>query len=153
MPKPGRRDPLERERRRRDKPHAPQASRASATVAASRRDAARTCAWCGSAIEVKATGRIPKWCSAAGRQRAWEQSRAAASGRSAVEVVERVIQVPVAQERTPRHDEWPAALRELAAQLDDGRIYRRDLPDLAAALTELTAAFSRRQNPSRLRRH
>src|SRR4051794_33891290 len=60
-----------------------------------RRLAATTCAWCGGKIEPKTRGRIPKWCSAACRQRAWEQSRAAASGRAAIEVVERVVEVPV----------------------------------------------------------
>ena len=42
-----------------------------------RRLAAATCGWCDGPIEIKARGRIPKWCSAACRQRAWEQSRAA----------------------------------------------------------------------------
>ena len=68
-----------------------------------RRSAARRCGWCGGFIDVKATGRIPKWCSATCRQRAWEQRRAAASGRCAVEVVQRVVRVPVERERTPRH--------------------------------------------------
>jgi hypothetical protein len=117
-----------------------------------RRAAATTCGWCGGAIEIKATGRIPKWCSAACRQRAWEQSRAAASGRSAVEVVERVIEVPVARERTPWRDEWPALLRELGGQLDADRIYARGLPGLGAALDDLVAAYNRRQNPRRMRR-
>jgi hypothetical protein len=110
-----------------------------------RRAAAATCEWCGGPIETKATGRIPKWCSAACRQRAWEQSRAAASGRSAIEVVERVVEVPVVHERTPRREEWLAVLRELAHQLDAGRIYARDLPELQGALEQLTAAVQHRQ--------
>jgi hypothetical protein len=69
-----------------------------------------------------------------------------ASGRSAVEVVERVIELPAAQERRPRRDEWPALLRELTAQLDTGRIYTRNLPELARALEQLTDAVHRRQN-------
>src|SRR5262249_17766338 len=97
------------------------------------------------------TGRIPKWCSAACRQRAWEQSRAAASGRSAVRVVERVVEVPVARERAPRREEWPALLRELTAHLDAGRVYAPDLPDLATALKELHAAYGRRPPTRRLR--
>jgi DNA-directed RNA polymerase subunit RPC12/RpoP len=60
------------------------------------------CARCGGRIEVKARGRRPKWCSKSSRHRAWEQNRAAASGQSAVQVVERVIErekiVPVAQQ-------------------------------------------------------
>lgn len=117
-----------------------------------RRSAASSCGWCGGAIEVKATGRIPKWCSASCRQRAWEQSRAAASGRSAIEVVERVVEVPVARERTPRREQWPALLCELTAQLNAGHIYSRDLPELARALEQLTAAVQRRQNRRRSRR-
>ena len=117
-----------------------------------RRGAATACGWCGGPINVKATGRIPKWCSPACRQRAWEQSRAAASGRSAVEIVERVVEVPVAPELTPRPEEWPALLRELATQLDDGRIYARDLPQLGSALNHLAAAFNRRQRPGKIRR-
>ena len=112
----------------------------------------RAAAGCGGRIEIKTTGRIPKWCSAACRQRAWEQSRAAASGRSAVEVVERVVEVPVEREHTPRREEWPTLLRQLTAQLDDGRIYARDLPDLSTALADLVAAFNRRQAPRHLRR-
>ena len=46
-----------------------------------RRNAATVCGWCQGPIQIKAAGRIPKWCSPACRQRNWEQSRAAASGR------------------------------------------------------------------------
>jgi hypothetical protein len=124
----------------------------SAPAATTRRAAATTCGWCGGAIDVQPTGRIPKWCSPACRQRAWEQSRAAASGRAAVQVVERLVEVPVMRERTPRREAWAALLRELTAQLDDSRIYARDLPDLGSALNDLIAAYNRRQNPRRLRR-
>jgi hypothetical protein len=34
-------------------------------------------------------------------------------------------------------------LRELAGQLDAGRSYARDLPDLAAALTDVLSAYDR----------
>ena len=151
MPRPPKRDALARERarRRQQKPSTP--DRAPASDATPRRIAATQCGWCGGAISTKSTGRIPKWCSAACRQRAWEQSRAAASGRSAVEIVERVVEVPAAHTPPPRRDEWPALLRELAAQLDGGRIYARDLTDLAPALHELVAAFNRRGNTRRSR--
>lgn len=152
MPRQSKRDALARERKRRSQQEAPPAGRASAPPATTRRGAAITCGWCGGAIEVRATGRIPKWCSAACRQRAWEQSRAAASGLSAVEVVERVVAVPIESDRTPRREEWPVLLRELTAELDDGRIYARDLPDLATALTDLVAAYNRRYNSGRRRR-
>lgn len=115
-------------------------------VATTRREAARTCAWCDGPLQVKSVGRIPKWCSPACRQRAWEQSRAAASGRSAIQVVERVVQAsepPPTARTIPTHGEWAPLLRELAAQLDAGRIYRRDLPDLTKAVATLFSAFDR----------
>jgi hypothetical protein len=146
------RDPRGRERRRRSNQDAPASVAEPEPVATTRRAAAATCAWCGGAIQIKATGRIPKWCSAACRQRAWEQSRAAESGRSAVEIVERVVEVPVARERTPRREEWPALLRELTAQVDAGRIYTRDLPELTRTLDQLTTAIQRRRNTRRSRR-
>jgi hypothetical protein len=108
-----------------------------------RRNAATVCGWCQGPIQIKAAGRIPKWCSPACRQRAWEQARAAASGRAAVQVVERVVHVPVERHSTPRHGDWPGLLRELTAQLDSGRIYPRDLPDLTNALTDLLDAYQR----------
>jgi hypothetical protein len=153
VPKQAKRDALARERNRRSRQDVAPLKRASAAPAVTtRRAAASTCGWCGGAIEIRARGRIPKWCSAACRQRAWEQSRAAASGRCAVEVVERVVEFPAAREPTPRRDEWPGLLRELTAQLDTGSIYARDLPDLGAALNALIAAYGRRQNTRRLRR-
>ena len=120
------------------------------TEADHRRLAAATCGWCDSPIEFKARGRIPKWCSAACRQRAWEQSRAAASGRSAVRIVERRVEIPAEQPArstaTPRrrHRHWVEVLDELAAQLDSGAIYDRDLPELTGALNRALEAFGRR---------
>lgn len=113
-----------------------------------RRLAAATCGWCDGPIEIKARGRIPKWCSAACRQRAWEQSRAATSGRSAIQVVERRVEVPVVMptppQARPRHAEWVGVLDELASQLDTGDIYDRDLPELTGALNRVLDAFGRR---------
>lgn len=91
---------------------------------------------------MKARGRIPKWCSASCRQRAWEQARAAASGRSAVHVVERQVEVRVPA--TPARGAWATLLGELARQLDDGRVYDRDLPALAPALRSVLDAYDRR---------
>ena len=51
------------------------------------------CGWCRAPIAVRATGRLPKWCSPSCRQHAWQQRRAAASGLAAVEVVDRFIEV------------------------------------------------------------
>src|SRR5450759_3710411 len=84
------------------------------------------CGWCGSSILVPARGRVPKWCSSSCRHRAWELTRAAASGLTAVQVIDRVVQVdrPVTvNERVevavvPQGAEWPAALAQLATALD-----------------------------------
>ena len=110
------------------------------------------CGWCGSPILLPARGRIPKWCSSSCRHRAWELTRAAASGRAAVQVVDRVVQVdrpvtviqevPVAT--VPQVPSWPPVLAELATQLDTGRVYDRDLPALAQGLQEVIDALNRR---------
>jgi hypothetical protein len=128
----------------------PSSSNRRLTEAEHRRLAAATCGWCDGPIEFKARGRIPKWCSAACRQRAWEQSRAAASRRSAVRIVERRVEIP-AQEPAqstatsrPRHHKWVEVLDELAAQLNTGAIYDRDLPELTGALNRALEAFGRR---------
>jgi hypothetical protein len=110
------------------------------------------CGWCGSLILLPARGRIPKWCSSSCRHRAWELTRAAASGRAAVQVVDRVVEVDrlvtVVQEvpvtSVPQGAEWPAALAQLATALDTGRVYDRDLPALAQALAGVADALDRR---------
>src|SRR5665648_592219 len=51
------------------------------------------CGWCGSPIQLPARGRTLKWCPSSCRHRAWELTRAAASGRAAVQVVDRVVEV------------------------------------------------------------
>jgi len=89
---------------------------------------------------------VPKWCSSSCRHRAWELSRAAASGHAAIQIVDRVIEVDRPVTRlvevtvSPRGARWPAALADLARQLDSGRVYDRDLPGLADALREVLAA-------------
>ena len=113
------------------------------TDAERRRLAATACAWCHGPIEVKARGRLPKWCSAACRQRAWEQARATTSGREAVEVVERRIEVPVPE--TPRQEQWVATLGQLTAQLNYGGVYERHLDAIAPALAAAVDAMRRRQ--------
>ena len=118
------------------------------------------CGWCGDAIEVRDTGRLPKWCSPVCRHRAWEQRRAAASGRVAVEVVDRVVEVekPVTVvERVevsvaPKGGAWPALLLGLAKQIDAGRIYDRDLRHLAEFLNLVLMALHRRSGWQRLMR-
>jgi len=110
------------------------------------------CGWCGSPILLPARGRIPKWCSSSCRHRAWELTRAVASGRAAVQVVDRVVEVDrlvtfvqeVPVTTVPKGAEWPAALAQLATALDAGRVYDRDLPALAQALADVADALDRR---------
>ncbi|MGY1745558.1 hypothetical protein [Blastococcus sp. SYSU D00695] len=141
-----RRQEAERRRRRQverktrePRPHDVDSGEASAPA---RRAAAAQCAWCGGTITPNRRGPVPKWCSATCRHRAWEQTRAAASGRSAVEVVERRIEVPVPV--TPARRDWPDLLTELARQIDDGRMYDRDLLDLSDGLGLVLEAYRRR---------
>ncbi len=114
------------------------------------------CPWCHTVFPVKPRGRVPTWCSAACRQRAWEQARAAASGRSAVTVVERrtkqVVFLPwgppqpappqpdIAR-RTPQG--WADQLQRLSAAIDAGLVYDRDLDIIAPALTAVVTAYNR----------
>ena len=116
-----------------------------------------TCGWCGAGITVAARGRLPKWCSATCRHRAWEQRRAAASGLAAVEVVDRPVEVvrtvtkvkrvlveaPRPTAPTATRD-WAQQLANLADDLDRGRIYDREVEAMMPAMTALVAAFNRR---------
>ena len=54
------------------------------------------------------------------------------------------VQVSLRQPVTRR--DWPQALAELAAQLDDGRIYDRDLAGLSLALDAVLDAYHRRHH-------
>ena len=141
-----RRADAERHRRQKAQPKARDSVRSDAagseTASLARRTAATDCAWCGGPITPGRRGPIPKWCSATCRHRAWEQTRAAASGRAAVEVVERRVEVPVPV--APARRDWPGVLAELARQVDDGRIYDRDLLDLSDALGAVLEAYRRR---------
>lgn len=115
------------------------------------------CGWCGAEVAVPARGRMPKWCSGTCRHRAWEQARAAASGRAAVTVVDRVVEtvrtetvvqhhrttVPVAVHPASAR-EWARLLEELAVGLDTGRVYDRDLPVLIPAANAVIDALERR---------
>jgi hypothetical protein len=44
----------------------------------------------------------------------------------------------------PTNRDWPSLLGELAGQLNDGRVYDRDLPALGRALQPLLEDYRRR---------
>ena len=90
---------------------------------------------------VRARGPLPKWCSAACRHRAWEQDRAARSGRAAVEVLDRYV--------TAVPDDGPGWIDQLSiltGQISAGPrpIADGDLDHLAAALELAQAAVATR---------
>jgi hypothetical protein len=142
----------ERERQRRERHQRaatrqdpdPEPSEARASGSA-RRTAATTCGWCNGPITPRTSGPIPKWCSTTCRKRAWEQKRAAASGRSAIEIVERVVTVPTQQPPPlPSQLAWVDLLRVLAQQLDSGAVYDRHLFAIAGAAQDVLRAAQRR---------
>ena len=118
------------------------------------------CGWCGQRFPLAARGRTFEWYSQSCRQRAWEQRRAAASGLAAVDLVVRTVEVekpvtvkvvqrvevPVA----PSGQAWPGLLAELVDQLDRGRVYDRDLVELATAVEDVLRALRRRPALERL---
>jgi hypothetical protein len=61
-----------------------------------------------------------------------------------VEVVERRVEVPVPVLVAPARRDWPGLLDQLARQVDDGRVYDRDLLDLSDALGAVLEAYRRR---------
>src|SRR4051812_28503522 len=117
-----------------------------------RRAAATDCGWCGGPIIPRASGPIPKWCSATCRHPAWEQACAAASGRRAVEIVERVVTVPSTPPplapQTPRQLAWVDLLRRLAVQVEQGAVYDRHLAAIASAVDDVMRAIHRRGSTS-----
>ncbi|RBY74614.1 hypothetical protein DQ238_21665 [Geodermatophilus sp. TF02-6] len=54
------------------------------------------------------------------------------------------IRVPL----EPTRRDWPRLLNELASQLDNGRVYDRDLPALGRALDPVLQAYRRRARRS-----
>lgn len=116
------------------------------------RPATMTCRWCSATFRPKAAGRLPRWCSARCRRRAWEQKRAAESGLAAVEVVRETVIKHRGHERQPRTWEWAELLEQLSRQLDNGRVYDRDLPDIRTALRMVADSSARRRGPRPPRR-
>lgn len=111
------------------------------------------CGWCGREFSLAVRGRTPKWCTQSCLQRAWEQRRAAESSHAAVDVVvhtvevEKPVPVKVVQRVevpvTPTGQAWPSLLAELVDQLDRGRVYDRDLSELAAVVDDVLRALHR----------
>ena len=99
------------------------------------------CGWCGQQVTVKARGPVPKWCSASCRQRAWEASRAAASGKTAVRVVDRQVLVVPADAAG-----WVEHLGLLARQLRQGPgvVADHDLDAVADAVEMVSDALAGR---------
>lgn len=59
-----------------------------------------------------------------------------------MKVVERRVEVQIPL--VPTRRDWAGLLGELVGQLDDGRVYDRDLPVLARALQRVLEAYRRR---------
>ncbi|MPQ98387.1 hypothetical protein GB931_10745 [Modestobacter sp. I12A-02628] len=57
-------------------------------------------------------------------------------------MVERRVEVQVPL--VPTRRDWPRLLGELGGQLDDGRVYDRDLPALTRALQPVLESYRRR---------
>lgn len=141
----------QREQGRRSAPPAPPTSTSTSAdegrlPADHRRAAATECGWCLGPLQPKSRGPVPKWCSASCRQRAWEQRRAAASGLSAIEVVERIVEVPAPRvdPPKPRNQQWRAVLRELTRQLEEGLVYDRHLVGIGDEVRQVHQALRRR---------
>ncbi len=56
-----------------------------------------------------------------------------------MQVVERRVEIGIPREPTRR--DWAKLLGELAGQLDDGRVYDRDLPCLGRALEPVLRSY------------
>lgn len=91
------------------------------------------CGWCGTLVELKARGPIPKWCSSTCRHRAWEQARAARSGLVAQVVVNHPVLVLPSST-----DDWLDHLSALAKQMRRPGLELASLRDaLEAVLLEI----------------
>lgn len=115
-----------------------------------------TCGWCNESVDVPRRGRVPKWCSAACRQRAWQHKKAAESERAAVDVVqqtvevyrgekvvEKIVQVPV-RDRPKTGSEWAQMLQKLSWTLSTDRLDEADLRLIHTQLSSAVVAYERR---------
>ena len=113
------------------------------SVASHRRpDQSVECGWCGKSAPVPSRGRVPKWCSATCRNKAWQANHAPSQG--SVRVVQQRVQVPVPTAEPRNIDGWVELLDVLATRLAQGRIYKRDLPALVRAINRLIDVTDRR---------
>jgi len=111
------------------------------TTSHRRLDQSVTCGWCGKAVPVPSRGRVPKWCSATCRNKAWQANHAPIEG--PVRVVQQRVEVPTPAE--PHNvEEWVEVLELLSTRLAQGRIYKRDLPVLVPAINHLLDVTDRR---------
>lgn len=98
------------------------------------------CGWCGALIPIRATGRLPKWCSRMCRQRAWEAATFAERGDHPVEIVTRYLRaVP------DNPADWVAHLDHLIREMraSDGGEWLIHRAALAAALDEASDLITR----------
>jgi hypothetical protein len=102
------------------------------------------CLWCRSSVAVRARGPLPKFCSATCRHRAWEQERAARSGRVAVVAVDRFV---IAYPDDIRG--WVAHLERLATDVRRGQL---DEAVLVPALDLVYVVIANRQQQDQPRR-
>jgi hypothetical protein len=59
-------------------------------------------------------------------------------------VIDREVIVKQTVQAVPRSGEWAQALRALAQQIDTGKVYRRDLAGIEAAIGDVAEALKRR---------
>ena len=111
------------------------------TTSHRRPDQLVACGWCGKAVLVPSRGRVPKWCSATCRNKAWQANHAPTEG--PVRVVQQRVEVPTPTEPHNIH-EWVELLELLSTRLGQGRIYKRDLPVLVPAINRLLDVTERR---------
>jgi hypothetical protein len=91
---------------------------------------------------VPSRGRVPKWCSATCRNRAWQANHA--PGQGPVRVVQQRVQVPVPAAEPRNVEGWVELLEILSTRLAQGRIYKRDLTALVPAFNRLIEVTDRR---------
>jgi hypothetical protein len=116
-----------------------------------------TCAWCKRTFPLLMTGRLPKYCGDTCRHKAWENRRALAEQKPVVEVMIQSVEVerrrPGPEVHVRRNGPgWVAALVALTEDLDRGRVYDRDLSQLAQQLNQVVRSLERRPSWS-LRGH